>query len=106
MILMHPMKMGRMILLFLKVIPYFKSTLDLGIDLNQIKMKFFSILTQRGIKQTASYDDMTGPLIVCITFGLILMMVTFQLNQFRKAKFSLGTSMDLVYQVRLEYSLS
>ena len=50
--------------------------LDLGIDLEKIKQKFMSIMTQRGIKENADYDDMAGPLLVCVIFGIFLMFVS------------------------------
>ena len=53
----------------------------------------FSILTQRGIKENADYDDMAGPILVVILFGLILLMVNFKYYPFRKEKFSLDIFM-------------
>lgn len=49
--------------------------IDLGIEIDKIKQKFISILTQRGIKENADYDDMAGPLLVCVIFGLLLLLV-------------------------------
>jgi len=38
-----------------------------------IKNKFVSIVTQRGIKENADYDDMAGPIIVAVMFGFLLL---------------------------------
>lgn len=48
--------------------------LDLDIDLDKIKLKFLAIMTQRGFDQNdiAQYDDMNGPVLVAIIFGLLL----------------------------------
>lgn len=53
-----------------------KSFLDLGIDIEKIKAKFMSILTQRGIKENADHDDMAGPVLVCVMFGMLLLLVS------------------------------
>lgn len=47
----------------------------MGIDLEKIKLKFMSIMTQRGIKENADYDDLAGPLLVCVIFGVLLLFV-------------------------------
>jgi hypothetical protein len=47
--------------------------IDLGIEIDKIKLKFLSIVTQRGIKETAEYDDMAGPIMVCVLFGILLL---------------------------------
>jgi hypothetical protein len=52
------------------------SSIDLGIDLEKIKAKFMSILTQRGIKENADHDDLAGPVLVCIIFGMLLLFVS------------------------------
>ena len=49
--------------------------LDLGIDIEKIKAKFMSILTQRGIKENADHDDLAGPVLVCVMFGILLLFV-------------------------------
>lgn len=46
---------------------------DLGIEPQKIGKKFLAILTQRGIKEVANYDDMTGPILVGVLFGLLLL---------------------------------
>jgi uncharacterized membrane protein len=82
---------------------------DLGIDLDKIKLKFMSILTQRGIKENADYDDLAGPLLVCVIFGVLLLFVSIFIKLIqnnRKEKFNSGTSMVLVSQVAWEYTLS
>lgn len=56
--------------------PQANRLLDLGIDVDKIKLKFVSVLTQRGIKENADYDDMAGPLIVCVIFGILLLFVS------------------------------
>ncbi len=43
--------------------------------MEKIKAKFISIITQRGIKENADYDDMAGPILVCVLFGLLLCCV-------------------------------
>lgn len=103
---------------YLKVIYYYKvntynsylsySVIDLGIDIDRIYKKFISILTQRGIKENADYDDMAGPLLVCVIFGVLLLFVRLFRNhyKYRKGKFSSGISMVLGCQVALEYTLS
>ena len=49
---------------------------ELDIDLQMIKWKFLAILTQRGFKENdiAQYDDMAGPLLVVIMFGVSLLL--------------------------------
>ncbi|CDW76117.1 UNKNOWN [Stylonychia lemnae] len=47
---------------------------DLEIDLDRIKAKLISVITQRGIKENADYDDMSGPILVCILFGFLLLL--------------------------------
>ena len=39
-------------------------------------MKFIAILTQRGFKENdiATYDDMAGPILVAVMFGLSLLL--------------------------------
>ena len=83
---------------FLKVsICYVKCLRDLDIDLPKIKQKFYSIITQKGIKEHAECDDLAGPILVCILFGLLLLCVTIGVsNAYSKAKFSLATYTDLV----------
>jgi protein YIPF5/7 len=46
---------------------------ELEIDLTKIKLKFLAIITQRGFQDNdiATYDDMAGPLLVFIMFGLL-----------------------------------
>lgn len=51
--------------------------LDLGIDIQKIKSKLISVITQRGIKENADYDDMAGPLLVCVLFGFLLLCVSY-----------------------------
>ena len=65
--------------LCLKVITHLYDTVfvDLGIDIEKIKQKFVSIMTQRGIKDIADYDDMAGPLLVCVLFGVLLLFVRY-----------------------------
>jgi hypothetical protein len=49
----------------------------LGIEIDKIKKKFFSILSYKRIdKDVADYDDMTGPILVFILFGISLMLVS------------------------------
>jgi len=52
------------------------SILDLDIDITMITKKFIAILTQRGLSDNkiATYDDMAGPIIVAIIFGLSLLL--------------------------------
>lgn len=52
------------------------SIIELGIDLDKIKQKFTSIMTQRGIKENAYYDDLAGPLLVCVLLGVLLLFVS------------------------------
>lgn len=66
-----PLLEGKAILLFLLIF------LDLDIDIERIKLKLKSVITQRGIKENADYDDLAGPLMVCIIFGFLLLLVTF-----------------------------
>lgn len=47
---------------------------ELGIEPDKIKKKFIAILTQRGMDQVAVEDDMAGTLLVCVMFGLLLML--------------------------------
>ncbi len=39
-----------------------------------------SIMTQRGIKENADYDDLAGPLLVCVIFGVLLLFVNDFMN--------------------------
>ena len=48
----------------------------MGIDIEKIKAKFMSILTQRGIKENADHDDLAGPVLVCVIFGILLLFVS------------------------------
>lgn len=50
--------------------------LDLGIDIVKTKSKLLSVITQRGIKENADYDDMAGPLLLCVLFGFFLLCVS------------------------------
>jgi hypothetical protein len=34
-------------------------------------------VTQRGIKENSDYDDLAGPLLVCVIFGIMLLFVRF-----------------------------
>ena len=64
-----------------------------------------SILTQRGIKENADYDDLAGPLLVCVIFGVLLLFVSVYcdlIKNYRKEKFNSGTSMVLVSQAAWE----
>jgi hypothetical protein len=63
---------------YLKVIPISNSyvIIDLGIDIDKIKQKLISVITQRGIKENSDYDDMAGPLLVCVLFGFLLLCVS------------------------------
>jgi len=36
-----------------------------------------SILTQRGIKENADHDDLAGPVLVCVIFGILLLFVSY-----------------------------
>lgn len=54
------------------LIPFFALFLELGIDTDVIKNKFIAILTQRGIKEAAEDDDMTGTILTCVVFGVLL----------------------------------
>lgn len=77
---------------------HFKLTLDLGIEPDKILAKFKSIISQRGIKENADYDDMAGPLLVCVLFGILLLFVSHSLRVIlliRKEKSNSDTSMDL-----------
>jgi len=47
---------------------------DLGIEPDKIKAKYWAILTQRGIKEVAAYDDMAGTLFVLFVFGVLLLL--------------------------------
>jgi hypothetical protein len=49
--------------------------IDLGIDVNIVKQKLIAVLTQRGIKDNLDYDDMAGPLLICVIFGFLLLLV-------------------------------
>jgi hypothetical protein len=67
----------------------------LGIDIDKIKQKFISIMTQRGIKENADYDDMAGPLLVCVIFGVLLLFVSVPFLcelPVREARFNSGRS--------------
>lgn len=46
------------------------------IDIQKIKCKFIAILTQRGFTENgiAHYDDMAGPVLVAIMFGVSLLL--------------------------------
>lgn len=46
---------------------------ELEIDISKIKQKFLAIITQRGYQENniATYDDMAGPLLVFILFGVL-----------------------------------
>lgn len=77
--------------------------------MDRIKLKFKSILTQKGIKENADYDDMAGPLLVCVIFGVLLLFVSFNFANFkltsvkiniinRKERFNSVTSMGSVSQ--------
>jgi hypothetical protein len=46
----------------------------LGIEPDKIKNKFIAILTQRGMDKVANEDDMTGTFIICVLFGVLLML--------------------------------
>jgi len=64
-----------------------------------VKDKFLSIVTQKGIKENSDYDDMAGPLLVVIIFGLLLTLVSINIIVIlhnRKEKFNLDIFMDLV----------
>jgi hypothetical protein len=41
-----------------------------------IKAKLIAILTQRGIKDVALYNDMTGPVLVVVVFAMLLLFVS------------------------------
>jgi hypothetical protein len=41
-----------------------------------ITKKFVAILTQRGIKEVAIYNDMAGTIVVAIVFGVLLLCVS------------------------------
>jgi hypothetical protein len=66
-----------------------------------------SIVTQKGIKENSDYDDMAGPLLVVVFFGLLLsLVITFKFKYqiylniiYRKGKFNLVTFTDLASQV-------
>jgi len=47
----------------------------LDIDVDVVKQKLIAVLTQRGLSdpKLATYDDMAGPIFVCVVFCLILM---------------------------------
>ena len=63
----------------------------------KIKQKFYSIITQKGIREHAECDDLAGPILVCILFGLLLLCVSlFALYSYSKGKCSLGIFMDSV----------
>lgn len=81
--------------------------IDLGIDIEKIKAKFTSILTQKGIKENADHDDLAGPVLVCVIFGMLLLFVSTltKINNFRKEKFSLVTSTALASQAAWAYTL-
>jgi len=46
----------------------------LGIEPEKIKNKFIAILTQRGMDKVAAEDDMTGTFIICVAFGILLLL--------------------------------
>ena len=74
---------------------------DLGIDMNMIVKKFLAILTQRGIKEVALYNDMVGTIVVGIVFGFLLMCVSILAIfdcLYSVVRSSLETSMALAYQ--------
>jgi hypothetical protein len=75
----------------------------LGIDLEKIKLKFMSIMTQRGIKENADYDDLAGPLLVCVIFGVLLLFVWLKFfNFYRKEKYNSDIFTGLASLVVLE----
>ena len=47
---------------------------ELGIEPEKIKNKFIAILTQRGMDKVAAEDDMTGTFIICVAFGILLLL--------------------------------
>lgn len=49
--------------------------------MHKVKSKLISVLTQRGIKENAEYDDMAGPLLVGVIFGFLLLCVRFIIKQ-------------------------
>lgn len=54
------------------------------------------MLTQRGIRENADYDDMSGPVIVCVMFGMLLLMVSIEEDEFcRRGRCILGIYMGL-----------
>jgi uncharacterized membrane protein len=68
-----------------------------------------SILTQRGIKENADYDDLAGPLLVCVIFGVLLLFVSIFIKLIqndRKEKFNSGTFTVLVSQAAWESTSS
>ena len=74
---------------------------DLGIDVNLIVKKFVAILTQRGIKEVALYNDMVGTIVVGIVFGILLMCVSVLVIDnclYSVGRSSLETSTVWVYQ--------
>ncbi len=46
----------------------------MGIEPEKIKNKFIAILTQRNMEKVAAEDDMTGTFIICVVFGILLML--------------------------------
>lgn len=50
---------------------------ELGIDVAMIQKKFVAIITQRGVKEVAMYNDMTGTILVGIVFGTLLLCVSY-----------------------------
>jgi len=78
--------------------------LDLGIEVEKIKLKFLSLLSYKPIiKDVADYDDMTGPIIVFILFGIFLMLVS-DVNLLRKGRCTLAIFTALDFQVALEFT--
>lgn len=49
---------------------------ELGIDVQMIQKKLLASLTNRGIKEVTTYNDMTGPVLVVVIFGMLLLCVS------------------------------
>lgn len=58
--------------------------------MHKVKSKLLSVLTQRGIKENAEYDDMAGPLLVGVIFGFLLLCVRFIAKQEQRGKVQFG----------------
>ena len=53
------------------------NVLDLGIELDKIKLKFIAIMSIKPIeKEVAEYDDMSGSILIAVILGILLLFVS------------------------------